>query len=136
VDGNGAFVRQFDHAGSHYFNNLRGMDYDPGTNSVFMTQWFTSAGYIILKMDYSTGAFLNSTNFTYGNDIVIATDGRLGVTGWNHTPGIFTSAIADRLIWNLGLSNVHHTDVPEPAVMPFVGVLLLVLRTRRPYVRA
>jgi len=71
--------------------DLRGVAYDRGTNQVFALEWGnTGTGYFrLLRYDFATGKILSTTNFTYGNTLVLAGDGRLVVGSFQKPPGIF-----------------------------------------------
>jgi hypothetical protein len=82
----GAVVRQF-----ASLTDIRGVVFDPATNQVFATELGNSGtGYFrLLRYDYTTAGQTGATNFWYGDDIVLASDGRLVVGSRTQAPGIY-----------------------------------------------
>jgi hypothetical protein len=82
----GASVRHFTS-----LTEIRGVAYDSATNQVYATELGNSGtGYFrTLRYDFTTAEQKGAVSFWYGDDIVLAADGRVIVGSRTQAPGIF-----------------------------------------------
>jgi hypothetical protein len=109
------------------FVDLRGIAYDPTSNSVFVTELGETGSYfLLLRLNATTGAVQASTSFAYGQEVSLAPNGRLLVGSWTQPAKVFDENLNP--IETLGNEQEFVTadEVPEPSVgllMGFWGLL-------------
>ncbi|MBK8270027.1 MAG: PEP-CTERM sorting domain-containing protein [Planctomycetes bacterium] len=132
--GTGVYVRNINPAPAYAMNYLKGIEYDSESNSIFVAHSGTSADpRNFVKLDYTTGQFVSATEFRHGNDLVLATDGRIVAGSWSLRPGIFTQDPTQIGSFTGGNTNPMFVTqlVPEPASALFLGLAALAFRRRR-----
>jgi hypothetical protein len=77
----GTLVRSISLTGGQYFVDVRGIEYNPATNKLFVTQLGYS-GYLnfefkLMRINASTGLLENSVTFVYANDLFLTQSGTL-----------------------------------------------------------
>jgi hypothetical protein len=109
---------------SGFVNNIHGVEFDPATNSLFVTAFGDSSNHFpLMCLDGTTGAVKTSTYFLYGNDIFLTDSGNLLVGSCGQAPGIFSQGL-DR-VGTLGTGEqecVTEYTVPEPATLLLLGL--------------
>jgi hypothetical protein len=78
ITNSGAFVRRIQLTGGQSFTDIRGIEYNPATNILFVTHlghtdFFTR----IMRVNATTGALLSNTEFYYADDLFIDSSGNL-----------------------------------------------------------
>jgi hypothetical protein len=106
-----------------FFVNIRGLEYDAASNSIYVTMLgYSDMFFKLLRLDATSGAVTGIQNYWYGDDLLVVGDGRLVVGSRTQAPGIFNT--------DLQLLNqftgpearfVAINDVP----LPSAGILLL-----------
>jgi hypothetical protein len=72
------------------FTDLRGIAYDPASNSLFVTELgSTGSFWQLLRLNATTGAVEARTSFYYGMAVSLTPSGDLLVGSWTTSPGIF-----------------------------------------------
>ncbi len=72
ITNSGAFVRRIQLTGGQSFTDIRGVEYNPATNILFVTHlghtnFFTR----LMRVDATTGALLSNVEFYYGDDLFL-----------------------------------------------------------------
>jgi hypothetical protein len=118
IDNSGSFVRAIQPNGI-FFVDLRGLAYDASSDTIFATMLGYSPGndFQLMALDGTTGDLVAQTSFWYGDDICLASDGRLTVGSRTQSPGIFTEDL-NQLGSFAGDSRLFVTQVPEPPLAP------------------
>jgi hypothetical protein len=90
----GAFVRRIELTGGGfgtYFTDIRGIEYNPATNILFVTHLGHTDFYDrIMRVNATTGALLSSTTFTYADDLFLDSSGNLLVGSSSLNPTFFS----------------------------------------------
>lgn len=119
------------------FNHGRGLEYDPEHNTIYATTFGPSDGdyHTLDKYDASSHQRLERTTYTYGDDLCLASDGRLVVGSRTQVPGIFSLDLTPIGSFEGNSMNfvTQFLPVPEPsswilAGLAFIGVLTYSLR--------
>jgi len=115
--------------------NARGVEYDPIHNKIFVTMIGDSSNpHALMRLNFASGAVETSTRFTYGDDMVFSTDGRLLVGAQFQTPAFFDTDLNQQglLGSDAKMFVAQMAPVPEPAtILGAVAGLGLLLRRRR-----
>src|SRR5207247_8296695 len=78
-----------------YFVDARGVEYDPATDKLFVTELGYSDFYFrLIRFNWTTGGMEASTYFWYGDDIFLTDSGRLLVGSRTMTPTFFTENLS------------------------------------------
>jgi hypothetical protein len=86
----GSFVRTVVFTNGIDFVDIRGIEYNPATNKLFVTQLGTTGSkYSILRVNASTGEIETGTLFNYANDLFLTASGNLAVGSWTETARIY-----------------------------------------------
>ena len=71
-------------------NDIRGIEYNPATNALFVTELgHTGSFFQLLRYDATTGALEKETTFTYGDDMFLTLSGQLLVGSRTESPTFF-----------------------------------------------
>jgi len=86
----GTFVRTVVSSNGTDFVNIWGIEYNPATNKLFVTQLGTTGSmYSILRVNASTGQIETGTQFNYASDLFLTASGELVVGSWTETARIY-----------------------------------------------
>ena len=116
---NGTVVRTYSLVSSDRIglNDIRGIAFDPKTNSLFVTELgHTGASFQLLKFDGTTGALEKSTTFNYGDDIQLTLSGTLLVGSRTQSPTFFDEDLNPIGTLSGGQQMFVTQLVPEPSV--------------------
>ncbi len=87
----GVFVRRIQLMDGHFFHDIRGIEYSPETNILFVTHLgYSGFSDRIMRVDAMTGILLNSAVFTYGGDLFLDSSGRLLVGSSYRNPTFYS----------------------------------------------
>lgn len=88
----GAFLRRIQLTGtSRFFYDIRGIEYNPGTDVLFVTHLGYSGFFDrIMRVNATTGALLNSAIFSYAGDLLLDSSGQLLVGSRTESPAFFS----------------------------------------------
>ena len=112
ITNTGSFVRSIQSTGI-FFVDLRGLEYDASSDTIFATMLgYTGNEFQLMRLDGTTGELEAQASFWYGDDICLASDGRLIVGSRTQSPGIFTEDL-DQLGSFDGSERMFVTQVPE-----------------------
>jgi hypothetical protein len=90
ITNSGSFVRTVVFTNGIDFVDIRGIEYNPATNKLFVTQLGTTGSkYSILRVNASTGEIETGTLFNYANDLFLTASGNLAVGSWTETARIY-----------------------------------------------
>lgn len=97
------------------FTNNRAVEYDPVSNSVFVsTLGHTGSFFQLLKFSGATGTFLDQTTFVYGTDFFLNDQRQLVVGSWTQNPAVFSLDLD--LLSSFEGQNLFVTQmIPEPS---------------------
>jgi FG-GAP-like repeat len=91
ITSTGAFVRTVVSATGTDFANIWGIEYNPATNKLFVTQLGTTASiYSILRLNASTGEIETGSLFQYASDLFLTGSGDLIVGSWTQKARIYS----------------------------------------------
>ena len=125
---NGTVVRTLTLKGSDNstINDIRGIEYNPATNDLFVTELgHSNAFFQLLRFDATTGAFEKNNVFTYGDDIVLTTSGELLVGSRTQSPAFFNQDLNFLGTTLQGGQQMFVTQfVPEPSVLSLIAFAL------------
>ena len=78
ITNSGAFVRRIQLTGGQSFTDIRGIEYNPATNILFVTHLgHTDFFDRIMRVDATTGALLSNAVFNYADDLFLDSSGNL-----------------------------------------------------------
>ena len=78
ITNDGAFVRNVVRSNGINFVDIRGIEYNPVTNKIFLTQLGTTGSrYFLMRLNGSTGAFETGGSFYYPDDLFLTQSGNL-----------------------------------------------------------
>ena len=87
----GAVVRHVILSGGPSFGDVRGVEYDPATDELFVTQLgYTNFNFQLMRINASTGQFEQSVTFNYADDLFLSESGTLLVGSTYQTPRIYS----------------------------------------------
>ncbi len=109
--------------------DARGLEYDPKTNSIYVTMLGYSGQFFrLMKIDGDTGEVVRNEGFWYGDDLFLTSLGTLLVGSRTQSPGVFDENLhqlgslegPDRMFVTQMVSSV-----PEPAMVVLFGTTLI-----------
>ena len=89
ITNTGAFVRTVVSSTGPDFVNIWGIEYNPATDKLFVTQLGAGSMYSILRVNASTGDIETGTFFRYASDLFLTGSGNLVVGSWTETARIY-----------------------------------------------
>ncbi len=90
ITAEGRVVRHINLSGGPSFTDIRGIEYDPATDKLFVTQLGYSDFYFqLMRINASTGQFEKSVTYTYGDDLFRSSADTLLVGSRTETPRIY-----------------------------------------------
>jgi hypothetical protein len=90
ITSTGTFVRTVVSSNGTDFVNIWGIEYNPATNKLFVTQLGTTGSiYSILRVNASTGQIETGAAFNYASDLFLTASGNLVVGSWTETARIY-----------------------------------------------
>jgi hypothetical protein len=90
ITSTGTFVRTVVFSNGTDFVNIWGIEYNPATNKLFVTQLGTTGSiYSILRVNASTGQIETGAAFNYASDLFLTASGNLVVGSWTETARIY-----------------------------------------------
>ena len=103
------------------FVNIRGIEYNPATDKLFVTQLGAGSMYSILRVNASTGDIETGTFFRYASDLFLTASGNLVVGSWTETARIYNQDMI--FVGPLGTEQrffvtQHPTGEPTPTPTP------------------
>jgi hypothetical protein len=135
ITNNGTVVRSIPLVGDdNFYNDLRGIEYDPATNTLFATELgHTGFSFQLMKIDASTGILENSVSFEYGDDIFIDISGRLLVGSRTQTPRFYTKDLVQAGTLGDGqqMFVTEFIPIPEPGAVAYIAIVAAALFARR-----
>ena len=127
----GSIVRTINPGPNFAFATLRGVEYDPSNNWIYVSQLGASpiinTPQGIARLDGTTGLFINEVNYTNPNDLWLATSGRLIVGSRSLSPGIFSEDLQPIGTFNGSAQSFVTEFVPEPDSLLLTGFALTAL---------
>jgi hypothetical protein len=123
---NGALVRTLTLNGPDNLslNDIRGIEYNPTTNDLFVTELgHTGAFHQLLRFDGTTGALEKNNVFTYGDDMILTASGTLLVGSRTQSPAFFNQDLNFLGVTLQGGQQMFVTQfvVPEPSVVSLIA---------------
>lgn len=117
------------------FGDIRGIEYNTATNSLFVTALgYSGFQFQLMHVNATTGALEKNTTFVYGDDIALTNSGALLVGSRTQNPGLFdTNLVQIGALGGTPRMFVTQYQVPEPAALLclFIGsAATLILRRR------
>jgi hypothetical protein len=95
ITNQGTLVRNIILTGGPSFVDVRGVEYDPATDKLFVTELgYTNFFFQLMRIDASTGQFEQSVTFTYADDLFLTESNTLLVGSTSETPRIFSEDLA------------------------------------------
>jgi hypothetical protein len=132
ITSTGSLVRSID-PGPGFFTDVRGVEYDPVSNKVFVTHLGHSNFFFrIMRFDAATTVYEENATFSYADDLFITDSGNLLVGSRTDPPRVYTQGLDQ--IGTLGTSDrkfVTQLVVPEPEGILLVATAALALLSRR-----
>jgi hypothetical protein len=90
ITSTGTFVRTVVSSNGTDFVNIWGIEYNPATNKLFVTQLGTTGStYSILRVNASTGEIETGAAFNYASDLFLTASGNLVVGSWTESARIY-----------------------------------------------
>ncbi|HEV2842561.1 MAG TPA: hypothetical protein VGW39_14655 [Chthoniobacterales bacterium] len=87
----GALVRHIPLTGGQFFTDIRGIEYNPATNILFVTHLGSSSfSFKIMRINATTGALLSSATFIYADDLFLDSSGKLLVGSRTEDPTFYS----------------------------------------------
>jgi hypothetical protein len=91
ITNRGTLVRHIILRGGPSFTDIRGIEYDPATDDLFVTQLgYTNFYFQLMRINASTGQFEQSVSFGYGDDLFLSDDDTLLVGSRTETPRVYS----------------------------------------------
>jgi hypothetical protein len=90
ITSTGTFVRTVVFSNGIDFVNIWGIEYNPATNKLFVTQLGTTGSiYSILRVNASTGEIETGALLNYASDLFLTASGNLAVGSWTENAQIY-----------------------------------------------
>ena len=97
ITSSGSLVRRIQLTGGQSFTDIRGIEYNPATNVLFVTHLgHTNFFFKIMRVNATTGALLSTADFTYADDLFIDLSGNLLVGSRVEDPTFFSQDLAQQ----------------------------------------
>ena len=139
MNSSGTFLQTYNIGGSYFFEELRGVGYDPVNNTILANQLgYTGFFYQFMDLDATTGNLISSTTVTYGQDIIESENGLIVVNSQEQLPVFFSQDFEQVGTFGGTVFPYFLTELPEPSVwcvFLIVGSYLLLRRRLRLEVR-
>ena len=97
ITSTGSFVRTVVSSTGPDFVNIWGIEYNPATDKLFVTQLGAGSMYSILRVNASTGDIETGTYLRYASDLFLTASGNLVVGSWTETAQIYNQ---DLILWD------------------------------------
>ncbi|MEP7015946.1 MAG: PEP-CTERM sorting domain-containing protein [Verrucomicrobiota bacterium] len=122
ITNTGVFVRTIPLIGDgNFYTDIRGIEYDPATNSLFVTE-LGHTGFFdqLMRLDATTGVLQNNVTFNYADDIFLDSSGKLLVGSRTQTPAFFSQNLQQAGALGDGQQMFVTQFVPEPATISYL----------------
>jgi hypothetical protein len=91
ITNSGTFVRRIELTGGQFFTDIRGIEYHPATNILFVTHLgYSGFNFRIMRVNATTGALLSSVSWNYADDLFLDSSGQLLVGSATQNPTFFS----------------------------------------------
>ena len=131
----GMVVRSISLQGGEYFTDIRGIEYNPTTNDLFVTHLGHSNFFFqIMRLDATTGLLEKNVTMNYADDMYLTSSGQLLVGSRTQVPRFYDQDLNQTGALGGGQQMfVTQYPIPEPAVIAYVcvGALALALQAHR-----
>ena len=127
----GTFVRTIPLVGDgNSFTDIRGIEYNAGTNDLFVTELgHTGFFHQLMRLDATTGVLEKNVTFTYADDLFLTDSGELLVGSRTEAPEFFSLDLDDlKALDEQQMFVTQYTAVPEPGVICLVIVGFILMR--------
>ncbi len=95
ITNQGTLVRHIILSGGPSFVDIRGIEYDPATDKLFVTELgYTNFFFQLMRINASTGQFEQSVTFTYADDLFLSESNSLLVGSSTETPRVYSENLA------------------------------------------
>jgi hypothetical protein len=114
------------------FTDIRGIEYDPATNKLFVTHLGHSDFFFkIMRLDATTGTLEKTADFNYADDLFLTDSGNLLVGSRTQAPRLYTEDL-NQIGTLAGTERIFVTEnVPEPTTIGALGSLAAAALCRR-----
>lgn len=116
------------------FTDIRGIEYNPATNDLFVTELGQSNFFFqLMRLDATTGTLEKNTTFIYGDDMFLTESGNLLVGSRSENPTFYDQDLNSHGILHGGQQMFVTQFVPEPSsiALGLTGALVLAFAGRR-----
>lgn len=139
ITNSGTFVRTIPLVGDdNFFNDIRGIEYDPTANDLFVTELgHTGFSFQLMRLDAATGVLEKNVTFTYADDLLLDASGKLLVGSRTETPRLYTKDLNQIGMLGDGQQMFVTQNIPEPRTLSYfvlaaAGLLLRRLGKNKP----
>lgn len=95
ITNQGTLVRHVILSGGPSFVDVRGIEYDPATDELFVTELgYTNFYFQLMRINASTGQFEQSVTFSYADDLFLSESNTLLVGSRTDTPRVYSEDLA------------------------------------------
>jgi hypothetical protein len=95
ITNQGTLVRHIILSGGPSFVDVRGVEYDPATDELFVTELgYTDFFFQLMRINASTGQFEQSVTFSYADDLFLSESNTLLVGSRTDTPRVYSEDLA------------------------------------------
>ena len=95
ITNQGTLVRHIVLSGGPSFVDVRGIEYDPATDELFVTELgYTDFFFQLMRINASTGQFEQSVSFSYADDLFLSESNTLLVGSRTDTPRVYREDLA------------------------------------------